>query len=284
VPKLTSRAYVREILERHGLQPYKKLGQNFLVDENILQKITAAADLQAGDHVLEVGPGIGALTEKLAQKAGYVTALEIDSRLLPLLQETLGRYENITVLHQDALHADYGRLCSKGPLKLVANLPYNIATPLLYRLLKEEWRQCFKLLVCMVQKEVAERITAVPGGKDYGVLSVVCQYNARAEIIFTVSGNVFYPRPEVTSAVVGLYPYQETLLQRDEEKLFYRVVEGVFAQRRKTTLNALQAALQVSKEELAALGRETGIDLQRRGETMNIDEFATLARFLYNRR
>ncbi|HZK25220.1 MAG TPA: 16S rRNA (adenine(1518)-N(6)/adenine(1519)-N(6))-dimethyltransferase RsmA [Oscillospiraceae bacterium] len=280
--KLSNPAYVSELLAGHGIRLKKRWGQNFLVDDNILQKIAAAADLQPQDLVLEVGPGIGALTEKLGQAAGHVTTLEIDERLLPVLEETLADYKNIETIHQDALKADYQQLCAAGPLKIVANLPYNVATPLFYLWLKK-FRTCIKQLVCMVQKEVAQRIVAAPGGKDYGTLSVICQYAAEVQLAFEVPRTVFFPRPEVASAVLNIKPKQRTLLTPAAEVHFYQIVEAVFAQRRKTILNTLHAALGMDKAEILVLGELAELDLSRRGETLAVEEFARLAQMFYNK-
>lgn len=280
--KLASPTFVNKLLAQHGVRLQKKWGQNFLVDENILNKIVAAAELEKNDHVLEVGAGIGTLTQKLAANAGKVTAFEIDERLRPILQETLASYKNVTVKFEDAVRADYSELCKEGPLKLVANLPYNAATPLLYRWLKDDYA-CFTLLVCMVQKEVAQRIVAGPGNKNYGTLSVICQYAAEVEIVFTVPKTVFFPRPEVESAVVKFVPVKQRELAGQQEEIFFQIVEAAFAQRRKTLLNALNAALKITKNELLALGTKAALDLNRRGETLTVKEFASLARLLYNK-
>ncbi|NLM46242.1 MAG: 16S rRNA (adenine(1518)-N(6)/adenine(1519)-N(6))-dimethyltransferase RsmA [Firmicutes bacterium] len=278
--KLSSPAVVAALLAEHGIKLKQKWGQNFLVDENILRKIVQIAEVSSHDHVLEIGPGIGTLTQKLAEKAGRVTAFEVDSRLLPVLEKTLAPHKNVEIVLQDALAADYGSFCASGsPVKLVANLPYNIATPLLYLWLKK-YRSCFSRLVCMVQKEVAERLVALPGSKAYGVLSVVCRYASQAEIAFTVPQTVFFPRPEVASAVVKMVPCGETALAANEELLFYKVVEAVFAKRRKTALNALHAALGLDKDKLSFLGRTASLDRSRRGETFTVEEFVRLTRLL----
>lgn len=278
--KLSNPGFVSRLLEGHGIRLKKKWGQNFLVDENILDKIVAAADLGASDAVLEIGPGIGALTQKLARIARSVTAVEIDGRLLPVLQETLNVYGNVRIVHQDALQFDPAE--NQGPVKLVANLPYNVATPLFYRWLKD-YRDHFSLLVCMVQKEVAQRIVAKPGGKDYGSLSVLCQYAGCCEIAFDVPRTVFFPRPDVSSAVVKIIPARTSEYDVGEESFFFRMVDAVFSQRRKTLLNTLHAALPLSKEELIDAITPVGIDLSRRGETLSVAEFALLSRLLYNK-
>jgi len=280
VSKLSNPAVVAALLTEHGIRLKQKWGQNFLVDENILRKIVQTAEVGPHDHVLEIGPGIGTLTQKLAERAGRVTAFEVDSRLLPVLAKTLGPYPQVEILLQDALAADYNGFCAScGPVKLVANLPYNIATPLIYRWLKQH-RSCFSLLVCMVQKEVAERLVALPGSKAYGTLSVVCRYASQVEIAFTVPHTVFFPRPEVASAVVKMVPYGQTVLAAGEEPLFYQTVEAVFAKRRKTALNALHAAFGLDKEKLLALAGRASLDLSRRGETFTVEEFVLLARLL----
>ena len=280
--KLSNPGNVSRLLESHGIRLKKKWGQNFLVDENILNKIAAAADITANDTILEIGPGIGALTQKLAEAGRHVYAVEIDSRLLPVLKETLSEYTNVDVIHQDAMKTDYEAFCAQGPLKLVANLPYNVATPLFYRWLKD-LRSCFYLLVCMVQKEVAHRIVANPGTKDYGTLSVICQYAAKCDIAFDVPRTVFFPRPDVSSAVVSLRPYASPQYDVGNEATFFQVVDALFAQRRKTALNTLHAAFDIPKDDLAKIGNSLDIDLTRRGETLHVSEFAKLARFIYNK-
>ncbi|MCL5981840.1 MAG: 16S rRNA (adenine(1518)-N(6)/adenine(1519)-N(6))-dimethyltransferase RsmA [Firmicutes bacterium] len=278
--KLTSPGHVSQLLARHQLRLKKKWGQHFLVDENILRKIVLAAELEKEDTVLEVGPGLGVLTEKLAGQVRKVIALEVDGRLLPVLKETLAGYGNVEIIQADALQFDYAEVLSQTPAKLVANLPYNVATPLLYRLLKAN-RDCFVLFVCLIQKEVAERLCARPGGKEYGVLSVVAQYAAQTELLFTVPGTVFFPRPEVSSAVVRLRLHQHPAYDTGNEPFFYRVVETVFAKRRKTLFNTLHSAFAITKEELAGIGLALGLDMNRRGETLSVRELAELSRALY---
>ncbi|MBS4023279.1 MAG: 16S rRNA (adenine(1518)-N(6)/adenine(1519)-N(6))-dimethyltransferase RsmA [Dethiobacter sp.] len=278
--KLTSPGYVSRLLAGHGIRLKKKWGQNFLVDENIVDKIMAAADIDNSESVVEIGPGIGALTVQLAKRAGKVIAVEIDARLISVLKETLAEYANVEVIHSDAMDIDYEELSAGGTLKLVANLPYNVATPLLYRFLKQ-YRDIFSVLVCMVQKEVAERMVALPGGRDYGTLSVLCSYAAQTEMLFNVPGTVFFPRPDVASAVVRLRPDRPVLVPGSEDA-FFSVVESVFSQRRKTILNTLHATFGLSKEELLNLGGIAGIDMARRGETLSVPEFAKLTHLIYN--
>ncbi|MHB1256554.1 MAG: 16S rRNA (adenine(1518)-N(6)/adenine(1519)-N(6))-dimethyltransferase RsmA [Dethiobacteraceae bacterium] len=281
--KLSTPTDVAKLLAQHGIRLKKKWGQNFLVDENILQKIVHTANLEQTDMVLEIGPGIGALTQKLAEKVKAVTAVEIDARLLSVLQSTLANHDNVELVHQDAMDFDWRAHCAQQPVKLVANLPYNVATPLFYRWLKE-YRDCFSLFVCMVQKEVAQRIVAPPGGKEYGSLAVLCQYAGRCEIAFNVPRTVFFPRPDVSSAVVRITPLINPSYDVGDERFFFRLVDAVFAQRRKTLFNTLHAALPFTKEELAEAGAATGIDMSRRGETLSLEEFAKISRLLYTRK
>lgn len=275
--KLTSPGHVSRLLAAHGIRLKSKWGQNFLVDENILKKIVAAADLSREDTVLEVGAGIGALTRELAGRAGKVVTLEIDPRLIDVLAETLAGFDNVDVINMDAMVADYS--CFKNA-KLVANLPYNVATPLIFRWLKE-YDGAFSLLVMMLQKEVAERIVALPGTPQYGSLSVVCQFMAETELLFTVPRNVFFPRPEVSSAVVRLRVRRVT--EEVDRPLFFQLVDVVFQQRRKMLSSTLSQWLKMEKDELQAAAGEAGLDLRRRGETLSVTEFANLAKVIYNK-
>ncbi len=280
--KLTSPVTVSRLLARHQIRLKKKWGQNFLVDENIVNKIVETAGIDEGDTVLEIGPGIGALTAALAQRAKKVLAVEIDGRLIGVLKDTLAEYVNVEVINADALDLEYRELLAgSSPVRLVANLPYNAATPLLYRWLKDK-EPLFCALVCMVQKEVAQRITAAPGGRDYGGLSVVCQYAARVRLHFTVPRTVFFPRPEVTSAVVSLVPHPQRRLEPALETLFFKIVEAAFSQRRKTLKNTLENAFPNLKGGLVRAAQAAGIDLSRRGEALAAAEFANLARVIYN--
>lgn len=280
--KLTSPGFVSQLLARHQIRLRKKWGQNFLVDENIINKIINTAGIGQEDTVLEIGPGIGTLTAILARKAKRVLAVEIDGRLIAVLKETLAECDNVEVIYADALDLNYRELLvGRGPVRLVANLPYNAATPLLYRWLKDS-EPPFRGLVCMMQKEVAERITAAPGVRDYGSLSVVCQYAAKVRLAFTVPSTVFFPRPEVISAVVTMQPYPRRALDPATEALFFQVVEAAFAQRRKTLKNTLEKAFPLLKGELSGTIAKAGIDLSRRGETFTVTEFANLTRVIYN--
>ncbi|TRY24651.1 16S rRNA (adenine(1518)-N(6)/adenine(1519)-N(6))-dimethyltransferase RsmA [Brevibacillus sp. LEMMJ03] len=272
----------REILEKYGFSFKKSLGQNFLIDTNILHNIVAAAELDKGKAALEIGPGIGALTEQLGRAAGRVVAVEIDQRLLPILAETLAPYENVEVVHGDVLELDLrallaDKLAGYEQVSVVANLPYYVTTPILMKLLEE--RLPLEHIVVMIQKEVADRIAAKPGTKDYGSLSVAAQFFAETEVAMVVPASVFIPRPNVDSAVIKLTIRKQPPVEVDDEALFFRVVRACFAQRRKTLLNNLMNGLfdKTQKDDVVRLLAELGIDPGRRGETLGIEEFARLA-------
>jgi 16S rRNA (adenine1518-N6/adenine1519-N6)-dimethyltransferase len=261
----------RKLLAEHHLRPRKSLGQNFLVDRNIRDKIVEAADLKADDIVLEIGPGMGSLTEALARQAGRVIAVEIDGQLIPLLKERLPQVE---IIHGDILKLDLQGILPTGKVKVIANLPYYITTPILFHLL--EWGH-WELIVVMVQLEVAQRLTAAPGTKDYGALTVAVNYRANVDLVCKVPPTVFVPPPKVHSAVVRLHPRREPWGLENEE-LFFRMVRSAFGQRRKTLVNTLARAPwnPLSKEETAQIITETGISPQIRGEDLAVDEYVAL--------
>lgn len=272
----------KEILEKYGFSFKKSLGQNFLIDTNILHNIIAAADLTREKAAIEIGPGIGALTEQLARTAGKVMAIEIDQRLLPILAETLSPYDNVEVVHGDVLHLDLRSLLAEklagfDRISVVANLPYYVTTPILMKLL--EGRLPLEHIVVMIQKEVAERIAAKPGTKDYGSLSIAAQFYAETQVVMNVPAQVFVPRPNVDSAVIRLQVREKPAVEVDDEDVFFRVVKGSFAQRRKTLLNNLMNGLFLKerKDEVIQMLEEIGIDPTRRGETLHMEEFARLA-------
>ena len=283
--ELTSPTVVREIIRSHGFQVRKSLGQNFLLDANIIDRIVRQANISNQDLVFEIGPGLGVLTRRLAKEAGKVIAVELDNRLLPILAETLADYPNAEVIHGDALKVDFdqaaaertgGQFGSQGKgYKLVANLPYYITTPILMHLITSGFH--VDLLVVMMQKEVAERLQASPGSKDYGSLSVAVQYYTIPEIVVRVPKTVFYPAPDVESAVIRLTKRVEPPVQVTNEEDFFRVVRAAFGQRRKTLLNSLTGSGLASKEVWQKVLAEAGIDPGRRGETLSIEEFAALA-------
>ncbi|WP_232699009.1 16S rRNA (adenine(1518)-N(6)/adenine(1519)-N(6))-dimethyltransferase RsmA [Brevibacillus daliensis] len=277
----------REIIEKYGFHLKKSLGQNFLTDINILHNIIDVAELTKEKAVIEVGPGIGALTEQLARAAGKVMALEIDQRLLPILEETLAPYDNITVVHGDVLKLDVPALIKEHlegyeSVSVVANLPYYVTTPILMGLLESGIK--LDKIVVMIQKEVAERIAAKPGTKDYGSLSVAAQFYAEARVEMIVPASVFVPRPNVDSAVIKLAIRKEPVVAVKDEALFFRVVKASFAQRRKTLQNNLVTNLfGKDRKELATQALErAGIEPNRRGETLSLQEFATLANTIYD--
>ena len=271
----------KEILEKYGFACKKSLGQNFLIDTNILQNIVSAADLTREKAAVEIGPGIGALTEQLARTAGKVMAIEIDRRLLPILAETLAPYKNVEIVHGDVLQFDLRSLLAEklagfDKISVVANLPYYVTTPILMKLLEE--RLPLEHIVVMIQKEVAERIAAKPGSKDYGSLSIAAQFYATTEIAMVVPAQVFVPRPNVDSAVIRLQVREKPAVEVEDEEVFFRVVKSSFAQRRKTLLNNLMNGLfpKERKEEVIQMMQEIGIDPVRRGETLHMEEFASL--------
>ena len=279
-------ANTKRIVQENQIRFQKKFGQNFLIDPHVLAKITAAADLHPDEAVIEVGPGIGTLTQELAEGAGKVLAIEIDRHLVEVLEKTLAPYPNVTVIRQDILEIDPQELmglcrpCEK--ISLIANLPYNITSPLVMKYLQEA--PFVSSMVLMLQEEVARRMQAEPGTKDYGSLSVAVQYYAEAEIKAFVPMNCFYPRPKVGSCVIRLDRRQEPAAQVPNEELFFKVVRSAFNQRRKTLVNSLSNGLsgEFTKEQVRQALASAGIDEKRRGEELTIKEFAMIAKKLYN--
>lgn len=277
----------QEIMAKHGLTFKKSLGQNFLIDPNILRKIVSQAGLTKDSAAIEIGPGIGALTEHLARDAGKVLAFEIDQRLLPVLADTLSPYDNVKVIHSDILKADVERaiqeeLAGFEDIMVVANLPYYVTTPIILKLLLEKLP--IRGMVVMLQKEVAERITAKPGTKAYGSLSIAIQYYTEADYAMTVPKSVFMPQPNVDSAVIRMIKRPEPIVNVIDEDFFFSVTRGSFVQRRKTILNNLQSAMpngKAKKDFILQALEEAGIDPTRRGETLSIKEFGLLSDKLY---
>jgi 16S rRNA (adenine1518-N6/adenine1519-N6)-dimethyltransferase len=282
--RLVNPSVTREIVQRHGFHFKKSLGQNFLIDPNILEQIVEAADLSEADGVLEIGPGIGTLTQALAESAGQVVAIEKDGRLLPILRETLASYPNVQIHHADVLETDLHALFEDYFLgkktSVVANLPYYVTTPIIMKLLEE--RLPLHHIVVMVQREVAERMTAEPGGKEYGALSVAVQYYTDPRVICRVPRTVFIPQPQVDSVVILLRVREQPRVYVSDPDYFFSVVRASFAQRRKTLLNNLQQNLpnRLPRERITEVLEEIGIDPARRGETLSIQEFARLAEHL----
>jgi len=281
---LSSPAAVSALLKRHELRPRRRFGQNFLVDGNTLTKIVTAGAVQPGDCALEIGAGLGVLTAALAEAVtptGRVVALEIDRDLLPALEETVGKLPNVEIISGDAMALDWAKFLEEKfgdhPVRAIANIPYNITTPLLAALLEKKSR--FTCIVLLVQKEVAQRLSAKAGTPDYGALSVFAQFHAQVETIGIVSRRVFFPPPEVDSAIVRLTPYPTPPVEVADEALFFAVVRAAFGQRRKALLNALSGdpTLGWTREQAAASLQSAGIDGGRRGETLTLAEFAGLA-------
>lgn len=272
-PVIAKKEVTAHILKTFNLRADKRLGQNFLVDEQIVNKIITAAELTAADTVLEVGPGIGTLTQALATTGAQIVAVELDRRLLPVLAKTLAGYDNIEIINDDILQLDIRKAVPKENFKVVANLPYYITTPIIFNLLEQKLPM--ERMVAMVQKEVAERMVAKPGGKDYGALSVAIQYYTEPEIAFVVPPGSFVPPPSVDSAVIVCKRRQEPPVEVVEEKLFFRVVKAAFSVRRKMLSNALKN-MGIDSEQTAEWLELAGIDGKRRGETLSLEEFAAL--------
>ncbi|MFC4803334.1 16S rRNA (adenine(1518)-N(6)/adenine(1519)-N(6))-dimethyltransferase RsmA [Neobacillus sp. GCM10023253] len=277
----------RAILEKYGFSFKKSLGQNFLIDTNILKKIVSFAELTDESGAIEIGPGIGALTEQLARSSKKTVAFEIDQRLLPILEDTLSPYPNVKVIHNDVLKADVGEVIAAefagiSDLMVVANLPYYVTTPIIMKLLEEHLP--IRGIVCMLQKEVADRISAKPGTKDYGSLSIAVQYYTEVETVMIVPKTVFVPQPNVDSAVIRLTRRENRAVQVKDENFFFQVTKASFAQRRKTLLNNLTSGLpdgKQKKEEILAALAASGIEPSRRGETLSLEEFGRLSDELY---
>ncbi|WP_240421499.1 16S rRNA (adenine(1518)-N(6)/adenine(1519)-N(6))-dimethyltransferase RsmA [Paenibacillus periandrae] len=274
-----------DLLKKHSLVLKKSLGQNFLVDPNILHKIVSSADLDENKGVLEIGPGVGALTQQLAKKAGKVVAIEIDQRLLPLLTETLAGYAHASVIHGDILKVDLQALFQEqykdfAQVSVVANLPYYITTPIIMKLLEEKLP--LENIVVMIQKEVASRMSAKPGGKEYGSLSIAVQYYCEPEVVTIVPKTVFIPQPNVDSAVIRLKVREKPAVEVEDEAFFFDVVQASFVQRRKTIYNnlAVRYFTKETKGQLEAILLEAGIDPVRRGETLSMEEYAHLSHCL----
>ncbi|WP_302800478.1 16S rRNA (adenine(1518)-N(6)/adenine(1519)-N(6))-dimethyltransferase RsmA [Mitsuokella multacida] len=273
-PKIASREVTLHILKAFGLRMSKKLGQNFLIDARIVQGIVEAAEIEPGDRVLEIGPGIGTLTQGLAEAGADVTAVELDKKLPTVLKETLKAYDNVRIVPGDILKVNIPEIMGEAPFKVAANLPYYITTPILMTLL--ERRLPITHMVTMVQKEVAGRMTAKPGSRIYGALSVAVQYYTEPEIVLDVPPRSFIPAPEVMSVVVSCRVRKEPAVAVQDEKLFFRVVKAAFGQRRKTLMNALKGG-GFSKEAVRDALEQSGIDPTRRGETLTLEEFGRLA-------
>ncbi len=279
--KLVNPQKTIETIQKYQFAFQKRFGQNFLIDSHVLDKIVNAAGITKEDCVLEIGPGIGTMTQYLAEHAGRVVAVEIDTNLLPILAETLKDYSNVTVINEDILKVDMNQLVKEynqgRPIKVVANLPYYITTPIIMGLF--ESNVPIENITVMVQKEVADRMQVGPGSKDYGALSLAVQYYASPYIVANVPPNCFIPRPNVGSAVIRLTRYQEPPVQVKDVKLMFRLIRASFNQRRKTLQNGLNNSpeLSFSKEKIAAVIESLGLPPAVRGEALTLEQFAALA-------
>ncbi len=272
------------VLNKYKFVFQKKFGQNFLIDTHVLDKIIRAAQITKDDFVLEIGPGIGTMTQYLCEHAREVAAVEIDHALIPVLQDTLSAYDNVEVIHEDILKVDINRLVQEKnqgqAIKVVANLPYYITTPIIMGLF--ESHVPIESITIMVQKEVADRMKTGPGSKDYGALSLAVQYYAKPEIVANVPPNCFMPRPNVGSAVIRLTRHPQPPVEVEDEALMFRIIRAAFNQRRKTLVNGLKNGLQppVEKEVLESVIRKLGKPLTIRGEALTLEEFARLSNLL----
>lgn len=270
-----------EVMHKYNFHIQKKYGQNFLIDVGVLERIVDAAEITREDCVLEIGPGIGTMTQYLAERAGEVVGVEIDKNLIPILEETLSGYSNVTIINADILKVDINKIVKEKnqgrPIKVVANLPYYITTPIIMGLL--ETHVPLESITVMVQKEVADRMQVGPGTKDYGALSLAVQYYAKPEIVANVPPNCFIPRPNVGSAVIRLTCYEEPPVHVDNEARLFALIRAAFNQRRKTLVNALSNApgLGVTKEQAAEALQRMGLSLTIRGEALTLEQFAQLA-------
>ncbi len=278
-PQIADKGVTKHILRAFDLHASRRLGQNFLISPGVVRAVVEAAGIETGDLVLEIGPGIGTLTQGLLEAGAKVTAVELDKKLPAVLAETLRGYEHLNIVQGDILKTDIPALMGDKPFKVAANLPYYITTPILLSLLEQNLP--ITHIVTMVQKEVAERMTASPGGKDYGALSVAVQYYTEPEIVLDVPPSCFFPAPEVDSAVIACTLRKTPAVAVKDDNLFFRVVKASFGQRRKTLSNALKP-LGVPKEKIESALRNAKIDASRRGETLSLAEFAAIADELVN--
>lgn len=284
-PYLGNPKYTIEVLQKYNFVFQKRFGQNFLIDTHVLEKIVRAADITKEDYVLEIGPGIGTLTQYLAEAAGGVTAVEIDKSLIPILDDTLHGFENVEVINQDILKFDINALVKEKnggkPIKVVANLPYYITTPIIMALFENQIP--IHSITIMVQKEVADRMKVGPGTKDYGALSLAVQYYAKPEIIAQVPQNCFMPRPKVGSTVIQLIRHEEPPVQVENEEKMFALIRASFNQRRKTLLNGLRNCreLNLSKEVIEEALNICGFPLNVRGETLSLEDFGRLSDCLF---
>lgn len=281
--KLYAPSTIEAIKEKHRFQLSKSLGQNFITDKHVIEQIVEGAGPSEKDLVIEIGPGIGVLTAEAAQQAAKVIAIEIDSKLIPILGETLAEYDNVEVINQDILKTDLNGIIDEqrqlgnftGDVKIIGNLPYYITTPIIMHILENSIHA--ESITVMMQKEVADRIKASPGNKTYGAISAAVQYYCEVEQVISVPKEVFVPRPKVDSAVLKLTIRKETPVDLIDEKAFFACVKAGFGQRRKTLLNSLTGTYGLSKDEIRTILEKAGIDPVRRAETLDMNEFADIA-------
>lgn len=285
IPYLGTPQATTAVLEKYHFVFQKKFGQNFLIDPRVLEKIIAAAEITKDDFVLEIGPGIGTMTQYLCASAREVAAVEIDKALIPILEDTLKEYDNVQIINEDILKVDIGKLASEKnqgrPIKVVANLPYYITTPIIMQLF--ESHVPLESITIMVQTEVAERMQVGPGTKDYGALSLAVQYYSRPEIVTHVPPSCFMPRPNVGSTVIRLNRYEKPPVETADEEFMFKLIRASFNQRRKTLVNGLSNAsgLNLTKEEVTGALEKMGLPSTIRGETFTLEQFARLGSLLY---
>ena len=288
LPTLGNPKNTIEILNKYKFIFQKKFGQNFLIDEHVLGKIIRSAEITEDDFVVEIGPGIGTLTQYLAASAREVAAIEIDDALIPILEDTLSAYDNVTVIHEDVLKVDLCKLAEEKnggkPIKVVANLPYYITTPIIMGLFENHVP--VESITIMVQKEVADRMKTGPGSKDYSALSLAVQYYAKPELVANVPPNCFMPRPRVGSAVIRLTRHAKVPVQAEDEKLMFQMIRASFNQRRKTLVNGLGNApeLHILKEMTTEVLDEMGLSASVRGEALTLEQFAELSNRILEKR
>lgn len=276
----------KEIIEKYGFYFKKNFGQNFLIDSNVLDNIVESAGVTEEDFVFEIGPGIGSLTQVIAENAKGVLAIEIDTNLIPILKDTLSDYDNVEIINQDVLKVDLNSLIEEKnngkPVKVVANLPYYITTPIIMELLEKKLN--ISSITVMVQKEVAERMQAGPKNKEYGALSVAVQYYCDASIDIIVQPSCFMPRPKVASAVITLKLLDKPKIDVKDEELFFKVVKCAFGQRRKTLMNSLfnQGGFNISKEDLTEIIKSCNLDEKVRGEALSLSDFGNISDKIYD--
>ena len=283
-PYLGNPKYTIEVLQKYHFVFQKRFGQNFLIDEHVLEKIIESSGITKDDFILEIGPGIGTMTQYLAEAAREVAAVEIDSSLIPILKDTLKDWDNVSVINNDILKTDIKKIADEKnggkPVKVVANLPYYITTPIIMGLFEKNVP--VDSITVMVQKEVADRMQVGPGTKDYGALSLAVQYYAKPEIVANVPPNCFMPRPKVGSAVIRLERYEQPPVQVKDEKLMFRLIRASFNQRRKTLQNGIKnfGGLNFSKEQVAQALEEMELPASVRGEALTLEQFAQLSNIL----